>query len=674
MPETPLLSMTSAAGADVLVPRRLEAVEGISELFQFQVDAVAENPVDAATLLDKPACVTLRIGDGVSRHFHGIVSEFGQIGRDGAKDITYRILLRPRLLSAALSEDCRMFFNKTAEEIITTVLGDTGTTVTFKLFGNAAPRPATAQFNETGLHFATRLMEEEGWFYFFQHSAGDHELIVTNGNAAFPAIPDTTLQFGVGGSGELGSLLTEWHAPNRITHGEVSLSDYDPAAPDKKLKAKQQTVLNHAGAAQRPVFHWPALTDNTGDVTARAKIRMEAAEAAISLVETSGSLGSLFAGGRFNLQPESGATKPYVVRRIEHLAQAEPRRAGGEEESYANRFTAFPNSVPWRQPLATPRPRMEGLHTAVVLAPSGEEIHTDPQGRVKIRFFWDWRAEATADNSPFVRVVQPWAGNGWGGQFIPRAGTEVAVAFMDADPDRPVVVGGFYNGSDKPIFPEGEKTKTGFRTRSSLKGGTDAFNELSFTDEKDNELVFLQAQKNFTAKVKHDETLTVEHDRVRTVNGKETVTVKGDRTHEVSDGNESLTVKTGNRSVVVEKGNHETTVKLGNHSLEITQGNQDTKLSMGNQSTVLDLGNHATQAKLGDVTVKADVGNITLEALQSITLKVGANTLTLSQQGIEIKGLTVKVDGTVMTEIKGLMLKADGSAMLMLKGGITMVN
>jgi len=685
MPDTTLLSLTSAAGADALVPLRLEASEGISELFRFQVDAVAASAIDPATVLDKPACVTLRVGDGTSRHFHGLVSEFGPIGREGPDDLVYRMVLSPRLLSAGLSEDCRMFFNKGADDIIKTVLGETGTaTVTFKLLGAATPRDATAQFNETALDFATRLMEEEGWFYFFQHSAGDHELIVADGNAAFPAIPDATLRFGGSGSGsgELGDVLTAWHAPSRVTHGEVSLSDHDPTTPDKQLKNKQQTVLGHAGVARRPVFHWPALTDATGEVTARAKIRMEAAEAGVSLVESAGSFGALVPGGRFNLQPATGAAKPYVVRHVDHAAESNPRHAGGGE-AYSNRFTAFPHAVPWRQPVVTPRPRMEGLHTAVVLVPSGEEVHTDAQGRVKIRFFWDWRADATADNSPFVRVVQPWAGNGWGGQFIPRGGTEVAVAFMDADPDRPVVVGGFYNGADKPIFPEGEKTKTGFRTRSTLKGGTDAFNELSFTDEKDKELVFIHAQKNMTTEVEHDELHTVDHDRTRTVKGKETVTVKGDRAHEVSDGHESLTVKTGNRTVLVEKGNQAMTVKTGNHSLEISQGNQAvtlkmgnqaTKLSMGNQSTVLDMGNHSTQAKLGDVTVKADVGNITMEALQSITLKVGANTLKLSQQGVEIKGLMVKVEGTVMTEIKGVMLKADGTAMLMLKGGITMVN
>ncbi len=232
------------------------------------------------------------------------------------------------------------------------------------------------------------------------------------------------------------------------------------------------------------------------------------------------------------------------------------------------------------------------------------------RGRIKIRFFWDWRQDATADNSEWVRVVQPWAGNQWGGQFIPRVDTEVAVAFMDADPDRPVVIGGLYNGNDKPIFPVAEKTKLGFRTRSVTKGGTDAFNELTFDDKKGNEeCFFLHAQKDMRTEVENDQTLTVENDRTVTINkGDETVTLK--------------------------------------------QGDQSTEL------------------KLGNISVKCDLGSITMEAMQSITLKVGPNSIKIDQTGITVTGTMIKIDGQVLTEVKGLMTQVQGTAMLQLGGGI----
>ena len=186
---------------------------------------------------------------------------------------------------------------------------------------------------------------------------------------------------------------------------------------------------------------------------------MEAAEASVSLIEANGALAALFAGGKYKFRDKSGTETVYVVREITHTAEDTAAMANGGTASYLNSFSAFPNTVPWREPMETPRPRMEGLHTAIVVGPSGEEIHTDDYGRVKVRFPWDWREDATADSANWARVIQPWAGDQWGAQFIPRVGTEVAVAFMDSDPDRPIVVGGLYNGNDKPIFPVGEKTK-----------------------------------------------------------------------------------------------------------------------------------------------------------------------------------------------------------------------
>src|SRR5260370_10420087 len=187
---------------------------------------------------------------------------------------------------------------------------------------------------------------------------------------------------------------------------------------------------------------------------------MEAAEAAVALVGAGGDLASLVAGGKFKLRDKAGVETPHVIREITHFAEDDSgSRRGESTSSYSNSFTAFANTVPWRQPMATARPRMEGLHTAIVLGPSGEEIHTDDQGRIKIRFFWDWREDATADSSDWARVVQPWAGNQWGGQFIPRVATKDAVAFMDGDPDPPIVIGGLANTDADTTSTDGHRAQ-----------------------------------------------------------------------------------------------------------------------------------------------------------------------------------------------------------------------
>jgi type VI secretion system secreted protein VgrG len=603
-----LLSLSSSASIE-LVPVRLVAHEKISEPFRFELDAMAAGTIDAQSMLNKPACLSVNHGEQPTRYFHGIVSEFGPAGHSPL-ETRYRIVLLPQLAQAGLRIDCRMFFNKTAKDIIETIFNDAGVTKTdFRLYSQPTPRKATAQYNETSLHFVTRLMEEEGWYYFFEHSSDGHTLVVTNDNNGFTTIPDATVRPGVEVTAEI---LTELHKPDALTHGKVGLRDYDPDSPSKNLKVEQSTILKHGGTANRAVFHWPALTREISEAKQRAKRRMEAAEAAVSLLDATGSMTNLVAGGKFKLRDDKNVETSCVVREISHFAEDEQRRSDSGAVSYSNRFTAFPNSVPWRQPMTTARPRMEGLHTAIVLAPSGEEIHTDDQGRVKIRFFWDWREDATADSSDWVRVVQPWGGNQWGGQFIPRVNTEVAVAFMDADPDRPVVVGGFYNGNDRPIFPVGQKTKLGFRSRSVTKGGTDAFNELTFDDKKDSELFFLHAQKDMTTEVEHDQKLSVGNDRTVDIVGNEKVTLK--------------------------------------------QGSQTTEL------------------KLGDVSLKVDVGSITMEALQSITLKVGQSSVTLDQTGVTVKGMMISIAGQIQTEVKAVMTSVSGDAMLTLKGGITMIN
>ncbi|MEJ0018293.1 MAG: type VI secretion system tip protein TssI/VgrG [Acetobacteraceae bacterium] len=275
----------------------------------------------------------------------------------------------------------------------------------------------------------------------------------------------------------------------------------------------------------------------------RTRFQMEAAEALASVYDGVTRFGGMIPGAKFNVasRPASPFDGSYVVRSTNHHASDDTWINQSGTQTSVVRFTAFPSAVTWREPMTTPRPRMDGVHTALVMGPQsakggdiksqdGEEIHTDDLGRVKVRFYWDHRAEATGGDAIWARVIQPWAGNGWGAQFTPRVGTEVAVAFVDGDPDRPIVIGGLYNGRDKPIYTKADKTKLGFRSRSSLKGGSSEFNEFTFDDKKGNELVYVQAQKDHTTYVKHDQTLKIDNCRIVTVKQDETVDVQNNQT------------------------------------------------------------------------------------------------------------------------------------------------
>jgi type VI secretion system secreted protein VgrG len=308
---------------------------------------------------------------------------------------------------------------------------------------------------------------------------------------------------------------------------------------------------------------------------------------------------------------------------------------------------------------------MDGVHAAIVLGADGEgNIFTDDLARVKVRFFWDHRAEAAPGQAIWARVVQPWAGKGWGGQFIPRVGTEVAVAFMDGDPDRPVVLGGLYNGVDKPIYSKAEKTKSGFRSRSVDDGAAADFSELTFDDKAGEEKIFIHAQKDFNIEVENDLTLKVDNCRIVEVKVDETVLIKGKQDFTVK-GNQTLIVEEGNRTLTVKQGNYEESVDTGNYKMAVKTGNLDESV---------DMGNYKVGVKMGNYTLKTDLGAVTIEAMQSITLKVGTNSVEISQSGITIKGLMLTLKGTAMAELGAPMTTVKGDGMLTLKGGITMIN
>jgi type VI secretion system secreted protein VgrG len=436
------------------------------------------------------------------------------------------------------------------------------------------------------------------------------------------------------------------------------------------------TTLATAGAKARDAFRWPAATFDPAVVGDRASWEMQAAEAAASLFEGTTHFGGLVPGGTFAIssRPAGVYDGTYAVRGTSHHARDETWIAQGNPQTYSCHFTAFLNSVPWRQPIATRRPRMDGIHTALVMGPqsavaadikmqSGEEIHTDDLGRVRVRFFWDHRAEATGGGAVWARVVQPWAGNGWGAQFIPRVGTEVAVGFVDGDPDRPMVLGGLYNGIAAPIYAKSDKTKLGFRTRSTLSGGTSNFSEFTIDDKKGSELVYFHAEKDYTTEVENDQTLKVDNCRIVTVKVDETVEIQRHQTIKIK-GNQDVTIVDGNRSIAIQKGNDDYDV-LGNLTETVHQGNHGMTVKTGNSTLDVSLGN---------ISVKAGVGSISMEAMQSITLKVGENSLKIDQSGIVLEGLMVKITGQAMAQMSSPLTTVKADGMLTLKGGITMIN
>ena len=324
------------------------------------------------------------------------------------------------------------------------------------------------------------------------------------------------------------------------------------------------------------------------------------------------------------------------------------RSSDEEVFHYENRFRCLPLEIPFRPARETPRPVVHGTQTAVVVGPPGEEIFTDKYGRIKVQFHWDRDGKNDADSSCWVRVATPWAGQQWGVIHIPRVGQEVVVAFEEGDPDRPIMVGSVYNAAMMPPYklPD-NKTQSGVKTRSTLKGGDKNFNELRFEDKKDSEDIYFHAEKDFHRVVEHDDDLKVGHDQ--------TIEVKNDRTEKVKEGDEKVTIEKGNRTIVVETGDDAHQIKKGNRDVQIDMGNDTLTIKMGNQTTKLNLGASST------------------EAMQSIELKVGQSSIKLDPTGVTIQGLMITITGQVQTQVSGLMTTISGSAMLQESGGIIMI-
>ena len=273
---------------------------------------------------------------------------------------------------------------------------------------------------------------------------------------------------------------------------------------------------------------------------------------------------------------------------------------------------------------------MAGLHSAKVTGPSGEQIHVDKFGRIKVKFRWDSAGPSDDASSCWVRVAQAAAG-AWGGTwFLPRVGDEVLVAFLDGDPDRPVVTGSLFNEEAKPPFnPEQNRSQSGISTRSYKSTSSADANVLRFEDKKDAEQVLLHAQKDLKVEVENDETRTIDRDQTEEIKRGRTVKVKAD---------DKLTVQSGNRKVTIESGNDELTISQGN------------------------------------LTVKCSAGSVMIDAMQKITLKVGKNSVVIDQSGITTKGIMITEEAQAMHKTKSPMVKVDADGMVMVKGGVVMLN
>jgi type VI secretion system secreted protein VgrG len=661
------IRVDTVLGADVLLLERFTGEERVSAPFRFQLGMLSEETsIDAKKVLGTAAYVTLELPEGGERVIHGRISRFAQLGRDETGLTAYQAELVPWLWFLSLSSDCRVYQNLSVLEIVEQVFGD-------KQFSSLKPefqskclksypkREYCVQYRESHLNFVSRLLEEEGIFYYFDHSESKHTLMLTDSSSTLKSCPgDHALRMaptsteGVHDRNVALAITAEVAAST----GEIHLRDYNPLLPSTDLSA-QTTCTSPFGVAF--VLDYPGRYAAKDEAERYAALRAETVEAPLMIVHGTSNGPALQSGARFDLTEHyrRDLNRTYQVLEVRHEGQVgNYRHADDDTFTYSNEFVAIPDNVKYHPPLATPKPVVHGSQTAVVVGKAGEEIWVDKHGRVKVQFFWDAYGKKNETSSCWVRVSTAWAGKGWGVIQIPRIGQEVIVDFLEGDPDRPIITGRVYNADQTPPYalPDNQ-TQSGVKTRSSKGGGADNANEIRFEDKKGSEQLYAHAEKDLLVEVENDETRDVQHDR--------TTTIKNNETKTISEGNEVIAIKKGDQTLTIDMGKQEITLGQGNQVVTLKQGNQTIELDMGNQSTT---------AKLGNITTKASVGKIEMEAMQSLTLKVGQNSITIDQSGVKINGMTVKVEGQIQTQVKGPITQVNGDAMLQLKGGIAMIN
>ena len=710
-----MLSIDTDAGGDVLLLDHVAGVEQISRPFHFEVTLLSEraenNPqkVDGRKLLGTSATISIGLADGTKRYINGLIRRFAAGERDG-QFVRYRAEIVPAITLMELTSHCRIFQNVSAKEVIESVL-DEYSLVDYDsggLSGTYTKRDYCTQYRETDLAFISRLMEEEGMFYYFSHSDGGHKLVLGDSTSAYQATPvSDTVIYGPARLQNEEALIDSWETRYQLLTGKWTLRDYDFQQPRNKLEASAPAVQPADAAKDTEMYDFPGgygrmfnePDKRAGDVQTEgdsfAELRMEQEEAQAEITEGSGNAYGMTAGHTFEIESrgEQNASGKYVLTSVQHSASQRPAYVDGVGGGgYNNRFVCIPDSVTYRPALNTHKPIVSGLQTAKVVdeSESGntEEIWPDKYGRVRVRFPWDIENKFAC----WVRVAQQRAGKQWGFIWIPRVGDEVVISYLEGDPDQPLIVGSLYN-ADNPVpytLPD-NKTQSGIKSMSSPKGGSDNFNEFRFEDKKGSELITLHAEKDLLTEVENDETRTVDHDRTTTIKNNETKTVKeGDEKHTLEKGSRTVkiyqdqmtTIDTGKCTLEVTQGDHTTQVKQGKQETKVDKGDQNNEVGMGNQknnvkmgniTTEAGMGNIETTAKLGNITIKASLGKITIEALQGIELKVGPSTFKMDMSGIQMSGLMTKVEGTVQTQVKGLITQVTADAMLKAGGAITMI-
>jgi type VI secretion system secreted protein VgrG len=619
------LAIETPLGEDVLLLISMSGTEELGRLFEYNLDLASENKqIKAEDIVGKNVTIRLDLGAGRTRYFNGLVRCFTQLTTVGHL-ARYEAIVVPWMWLLSRTADCRIFQEKTVPEIIKKIFRDRGfTDFEDGLTGSYRKWEYCVQYRETDFSFVSRLMEQEGIYYFFKHENGKHALVLADSYSAHEPYPEFgKLKYHSADKGTAAEeSISDWVVETHLQPGSYALQDFDFTNTKKDLKARAIIKRKHAHASFE-IYDYPGEYTETGDGEQYARKRIEELQAQYEVATAKSDSRGVCMGFTFSLtnHPRGDQNREHLIISANFTIQGdEIFTAGGQASEciYSCSFTTIDSSQPFRSPRTTAKPSISGPQTAIVVGPSGEEIHTDKYGRVKVKFHWDRYSKADENSSCWIRVAQVWAGKSWGAIYIPRIGQEVIVEFIEGDPDRPIITGRVYNAQAKPPYDlPGNKTMSTLKSNSS-KGG-DGFNEIRFEDLKGEEQIYIHAEKNLDVRVKNDRFETVEGDRHLVVENEKFEQVKSHRNEFVEQNH------------LEEIGQDRNLTVKGKEAKEV-----DKSLSLTVKGDVIEVfkAEHSEQTTK-DYYLKAQ--NVIIEGMQNITLSVGTSYIAIESDSIEIQ-------------------------------------
>jgi len=640
------IRLTVGLGGEQVEYVSLSAREELSHPFEVELQIVATlGELDLAPHIGEPVSVTVFEDQDIVRYFNGLLVEAVHLSEDG-DGFHYNLSLRPFTHFMASKRGFAIFQEKTVIDIIKEVFSGAGITdYELRVTESYEPFEYCVQYAESDFHFISRLMEQEGLYYFFEHSDQKHLLVICDKASTHKPGEHETLAFNAAAgsaqayhvAAELGGHHTLHGWTERVAstgHEQVSLRDYDFKKPVEAVDGKAADDSQHPRDKQEH-YDYPGQFIDQTRANRLSKVRLEEFRARRRTFIGHTSAKGICAGATIKLtnHPVARFNDEYLVVATRHglRAQNYSTGTGAPDDRDDVSFVAIPAKTQFRAERTTIKPRVTGVESAIVTGPSGETIYTDEYGRVKVRFHWDRARTPDEKSTCWIRVSQT---GGLGNVILPRVGHEVLVDFLHGDPDQPVVIGRVFNAEHMPVYPlPGNKTRAVWRTLTygdqkaytkaeKLDTGEPKANEIRFEDKGGSEELFIHAERDMNIRVRydtsthigHDEELKVGHNRQRYVKEDESVKIDGNRKYTLKK-NETNTITDGNRKTDIDKGNDSLTIKQGN------------------------------------LTIKTSMGKVTIEAMQSIELKVGQTVLKLTPTQATLTSLMVNIKGNAMTEV-----------------------